>query len=391
MRTLVVSDLHLGAHSGNDVLRYASHRAALLAAVADCDRLLILGDLLELRHGPEREALAAADPILAEVGAALRPGGEVLLSPGNHDHRLLDPWIERRARDGSPPPLGLETEVQIAPGDALDRIARRLAPAPLRVLYPGVWLRDDVYAMHGHYADVHLTLPTLERLGAGVMGRVLGAGGAGPASAEDYEAVLAPMYAWIDAVAQRVDPSRGGHLNGGSVRGWQAMTGPGRRSLRGRVMALGYPALIAALNRAGIGPLCTELSGAALRRAGLRGAEEAAARLGVSADHIIFGHTHRAGPLPGDARAEWVTAAGARLFNSGCWVREPSFLGADPASSPYRVGFAVWVGGSGPPELVNLLDRVAPGVTAPAAPAVPASPAAPAGPDAALSPPPARA
>ena len=368
MRTLVVSDLHLGAHSGRDVLRGAHDRAPLLAAAAECDRLLVLGDLLELRHGPEREALEASRELLTELGAVLGPDREVIVCPGNHDHHLLTPWLDRRARDAVPPPLGLETAVEIAPGDSLAAIVRRLAPARLRVAYPGVWLRDDVYALHGHYADLHLTIPTIERLGAGVMRRMVAIPDAGPACAEDYEAALAPLYAWIHAVAQRVDPARGGHLNGGSVRGWQAMTGSGRRSLRRQAIGVAFPAVIAGLNRAGLGPLRPELSTAALRRAGLRGLEEAVARLGVGgaaangaggpprAAHVIFGHTHRAGPLSGDDRAEWVTASGIQLVNSGCWVQEPSFLGPDPRSSPYRVGFAVWVGDDGPPELVNLLD-----------------------------------
>jgi hypothetical protein len=156
-------------------------------------------------------------------------------------------------------------------------------------------------------------------------------------------------------VAQRVEADRGGHLNAGSVRGWTAMTGSGRRSLRGRGIALALPVAIAALNRAGVGPMRAEVSTPALRRAGLRGLEEAVARLGVPARHVIFGHTHRAGPLPGDDPAEWLTASGIQLVNSGCWVGEPSFLGPDPRTSPYRVGFAVWVGDDGAPELVNLL------------------------------------
>ncbi len=158
-------------------------------------------------------------------------------------------------------------------------------------------------------------------------------------------------------MAQRIDPARGGSLHGGSVRGWHALTGPGRRGLRRRSAALAFPVVVAALNRAGLGPLRAELSGPALRRAGLRGIEEASARLGVAAEHVIFGHTHRAGPLPGDDPGEWTTAAGTSLTNSGCWVQEPAFTAADPGRSPYRVGFAVWVGESGPPELVNLLDR----------------------------------
>jgi hypothetical protein len=136
-----------------------------------------------------------------------------------------------------------------------------------------------------------------------------------------------------------------------------ALTGPRRRrDLRRRALALAYPALVAGLNAARIGPFDSELSGAALRRAGLRGVEEACRRLGVRAGHVIFGHTHRAGPLPGDDQWEWRTAAGTRLINSGCWVSEPSFLGAEPRRSPYRVGFCVTLEDDGPPVLSNLLD-----------------------------------
>ena len=59
---------------------------------------MLLGDVLELRHGPVREALAAAREPLTELGAALPAGAEVVIVPGNHDHDLLDPWAERRRR-----------------------------------------------------------------------------------------------------------------------------------------------------------------------------------------------------------------------------------------------------------------------------------------------------
>ena len=57
MRTLIVSDLHLGSVSGTDLLRRVELRAALLDAVADVDRVVLLGDALELRHGPMREVM----------------------------------------------------------------------------------------------------------------------------------------------------------------------------------------------------------------------------------------------------------------------------------------------------------------------------------------------
>jgi hypothetical protein len=355
VHTLVVSDLHLGVHSGGDVLRQDDVRGTVMGAVADVDRLVLLGDVLELRHGPVRDAVAAARVPLTELGSALPPTAEVVIVPGNHDHDLLDGWAERRGREASAPPLALSTDVRFRDDELLGLMAGWLGAERVRVAYPGVWLRDDVVAVHGHYLDVHLAIPSLERLAAGVMTRIAALGPDGPASIEDYELILAPIYAWIRALADRLPPARGGRLHTGSSRGWTALTGSGP-GLRRRLAGAGYPVAIAALNRAGLGPLGRDLSGPALRQAGLRGVEESLARLGVAAPYVIFGHTHRAGPLPTDDAADWRTAAGGRLINTGCWVQDSSFTGRDPSRSPYRPGFAVRLGESGPPELVNLLD-----------------------------------
>jgi hypothetical protein len=351
-----VSDLHLGTHGGRDVLRGQRAGSKLREAVAAADRLVLLGDVLELRHGARRDALAVAERPLTELGAALRPGTEVCIVPGNHDYALLADWLERRDRSAArPPEIGLQEELDVQAGDTLARLTGWLEPGAVRVFYPGVWLRDDVYATHGHYVDLHLTMPTLERLAAGVMSRIVSLPPGGPQTIGHYEAALSPIYGWIDSVAQRIAPELGGHLHGGSVRGWRALRG---RDLRRRAVAAAFPAVVFALNRAGLGPLRADLSGAALRRSGLRAIDEVTGRLGVSADYVIFGHTHRAGPLPGDDQSEWRTHAGTRLINSGCWVDEPAFAGANPTRSPYRVGFAVWVDDSGPPTLTNLLDGV---------------------------------
>ncbi len=66
---------------------------------------------------------------------------------------------------------------------------------------------------------------------------------------------------------------------------------------------------MAALNRAGIGPLRAEISAVELRGAGLRAMGEVAARLGLGDAHVVFGHTHRPGPLPSDDEEEWPAAA----------------------------------------------------------------------------------
>ena len=163
MRTLILSDLHLGSVSRSDLLRRGEVRARLLDAVADVERVVLLGDVLELRHGPPREALAAARPLFEELGAALA-GGELVVLAGNHDHALVEPWLARRSERFEPRPLGLEQSIDAGESSMLEQLAEWAGPARLSSSYPGIWLRPDVYATHGHYLDCHLTIPTLERL-----------------------------------------------------------------------------------------------------------------------------------------------------------------------------------------------------------------------------------
>jgi hypothetical protein len=319
---------------------------------------VLLGDTLELRHGPLQQTLGAAGPVLAELGRTLGSEREVVIVPGNHDHMLLRAWFERRAVAGDPPPLGLSSEVEWRDGDALGAVAGFLRPARVRVAYPGVWLREDVYATHGHYGDRHNPAPIIERLGAGMMARLVPEVAGGPVTAEDYEATLRPMYAWIDAVAQGRVQERG--HDSMQVRMWRDLTGPAsggrlrRAGLRGA-----FPVAVAALNRARLGPLEADVSAPRLRQAGLRGFGTVVDRLRIHASYVLFGHTHRAGPLPGDEPGEWTAPSGASMINTGSWISEPSFVGADAGSSPYRPGFCVIVEDPEPasqPVLRNLLD-----------------------------------
>src|SRR5438067_2944347 len=68
MRTLLLSDLHLGSAARTDLLSRAHVRARLVEAVSGADRVVLLGDVLELRHGPARDALAVALPFFADLG-----------------------------------------------------------------------------------------------------------------------------------------------------------------------------------------------------------------------------------------------------------------------------------------------------------------------------------
>jgi hypothetical protein len=363
MRTLVISDLHLGAGSGVDVLRYSGPRAALIDALGDIDRLVLLGDVLELRHGPRRDALAVAQPFFEELGRSFA-GREIVVLAGNHDHALVESWL--RSRDESPASEPLALEQRFSAEEASSMLATLAAwakPAHLSAAYPGIWLRPDVYATHGHYLDCHLTIPTMERLGIGMTARALRRSTDTFATVGDYEAVTGPVFAWIDAVARQAPT--GETLNGQStVRIWRALggdRGSGRSGidLRARALAGAFPFAIAALNRVGLGSFNADISAPELRRAGLRAMGEVAARLGLEDAYVIFGHTHRAGSLPGDVSAEWRGPAGARLLNSGCWTYDAYFVTDTPGESPYWPGGSVLVDDecpSTPPVLRRLLD-----------------------------------
>ena len=360
MRTLVISDLHLGLRAGAEVLRRPAALDVLVERLADVDRLVLLGDTLELRHGPTREALAIAEPVLRAIGGALGADRQVVIVPGNHDHAIGAGWLDWRGRRQVPDPLALDERVA---ADRASWIAKRLAtflaPASVEVAYPGLWLRDDVYATHGHYADIHLTVPTLERLAAGAMARMVGAI-PDPATPDDYESVLAPLYALSQASAQRGAAGRGAIGSRTAASAWRALSGRGRASrLRSRALAIPFRLGVLAVNRAGLGPVQAGIGVQDLRRGGLAATIEAARRLRLSPAHLVFGHTHRTGRLPGDPASEWRTPGGTQLHNAGNWIFDPLFMGRGPdGSSPYWPGGAVVVQQDGPPRLERLLADV---------------------------------
>ena len=134
----------------------------------------------------------------------------------------------------------------------------------------------------------------------------------------------APVFAWRDAVAR--DAHTGAALNGmATVAAWRALGGgssdadaaevPSRRraprrgsarELRRRALVAGFPLAVAALNRAGVGPLRADISGGELRRAGLRGDGGGGRRGSVSATPTWCSATPTApGRCEGDDEHEW--------------------------------------------------------------------------------------
>jgi Calcineurin-like phosphoesterase len=318
--TAVISDLHLGKRNGSDLLRRPELRALLMAELERVDHLVLLGDTIELRDAPLAGALQSATPLFEELGETL-PGRRVTVVPGNHDYQLARPWLGRRPADR---PLGLEELSVIRPRDPLHRLARSMPRTELVLAYPGLWLREDVYATHGHYLDCHARVLTFECMARMVSERLVRAPSGGYRAPPDYEAVLSPLYRLLFALAQ--SPSARVPMNGGKalVRRSESVAGE-----RGRKRG----------------------------RTGIRAMAEVVERLGVDARHILFGHLHSPGPLPGDT-ASWRTAAGTQLVNTGSWVYEPGYLGETQAESPDWPGTCAFLERGRPPELRSLLRRL---------------------------------
>jgi len=349
--TAVLSDLHLGAVSGRDVLRLSAARGRLQGALADADRVVVLGDLLELREQPVARVLEAAEPALAALGEACR-GKEVLVVPGNHDHHLADAFLDRlRLEDAK---LGLEQRAEAGghPG-LLGRLAELLGDAALSLAYPGVWLRDDVYATHGHQVDVHMTVPRPEAIMASAMRRVTLR--RAPGSPADYEAILDPLYSLFHGIAQASSHTTMEKTSGASRTAWRMLQAGGLGGFAVGRMAV--PAGVLALNAAGFGPFRSHISGAELRDSGLRAMAEAVERMGIEASHVLFGHTHRPWPLSGRDH-DWRAQTGALLHNTGSWYHEGSLISDAGPSSPYWPGWVTWLGDEGPPHLENVLGDV---------------------------------
>ncbi len=96
LSTAIVSDLHLGLASGNDLVRRQPVLEALLGGLAQADEVVLLGDVVELRERPVTQVLADALPVLRRIGEALS-GKRITIVPGNHDHYLARGLIDATA------------------------------------------------------------------------------------------------------------------------------------------------------------------------------------------------------------------------------------------------------------------------------------------------------
>jgi predicted phosphodiesterase len=356
MRTLLISDLHLGSRFDGDLLRREHFRELLRPELEAADQVILLGDAIELRDRPLGNVLEIARPFLAWL-AELAEGRRVVLVPGNHDHHLVAPWLDARRMNGAQP-LGLEQFAKPDLGLAAE-IARLAPGVKLELAYPGIWVGPRVYATHGHYLDCHITVPTYERLSIAVVERLSGALPEGLRSVDDYESVQAPLYGLLYSVAQSGRRTQRALGENSSARVWEAVHGrDGRRpGIRGRLLgSVVLPGAVTLLNRLGLGPLHWDISIEEIKAAGVRAMRELVARLAIDADHVIFGHTHRRGPLDGEPG--WEASNGARLLNTGSWVYARALLRPTSRGSVFWPGTVAVVDDDGPPRLLHLLDEL---------------------------------
>jgi UDP-2,3-diacylglucosamine pyrophosphatase LpxH len=333
VRTLVVSDLHLGARLGRDVLRRPAALEALLAAVGDADRLVLLGDVVELLEERPGRALEAAEPILRAIGARVGAGREILVVPGNHDRLLVRDHLRARGV-----PAALDARVPPDATPHLERLTRWLGPAAVEVRYPGAWLADGIWATHGHYLDRHLLPESAYGVARGLLGRLPRDG----ARVVDYERPGGPSLTRLEALTRWLP------------RPVAAALDDVAEVLRAATMPARAPRLTL-----GLAPLPARMLGLQMRRASIPALARVVHRLGVDADWVVFGHVHRTGPLPGDDTGAWQSPAGRpRIVNTGCWVWEPLLLHRAAPPHPYWPGGCVCLDDGGEPRAAGLLDHL---------------------------------
>jgi hypothetical protein len=335
VRTLVVSDLHLGARLRRDVLRRREPLEALLDALDGVDRLVLLGDVVELSEGRPAQAMEVARPVLRSIGGRLGAEREAIIVPGNHDRELVRPWILGRsmspAADAPVPPDATPL---------LAEVSGSLAPARVRVHYPGVWLGEGVWATHGHYLDRHLLPESAFGIARGLLGR-LPRDGAEPF---DYERAGGPSLTRLEAFLIRWLP-----------RPLATVVEDASEFLRAATM----PAVPRRMFSPRIAPFTARLLGAQMRRASIPALARVVHRLGVDADWVVFGHVHRTGPLAGDDPRRWRGPGGLpRIVNSGSWVYEPLLLHRARPPHPYWPGGAVLIEAGRDPQAIGLLDHL---------------------------------
>jgi hypothetical protein len=394
MTTACLSDLHQGAWQLNDLLRYPFFINRLTNALEGVDEVVLLGDVLELRFQRVDEALRAARPFFTALGEALRhrsrlrQPARVVYVAGNHDHHFALQLIEREQEEaierGDPQAYRFSGRVRVPPEAFIIRELRAMLGPHVAVEFAYSYARLETQtgpalALHGHYLDLHLASPG-ERLLALVQQALTAYQlDALPPGFDLYEAVLRPQFELLYWIGQ--SPA------GAQVQSnlWRRLRGDDRqipRSVVGRVKRIAARRALR-VAEALAGAAAHQLTERVLKGdvslispARATDAEEGIAALMASLRalqpeifalekwqsppaHIIFGHTHRAGPLAGqDSPQCWrVTWAGRAvdLWNCGSWLYDSERALTEEYYRTRWPGTLVLIPDGEPPRIVSLL------------------------------------
>jgi UDP-2,3-diacylglucosamine pyrophosphatase LpxH len=377
--TAILSDLHLGAAHGDDLLRYPFFCNLLREQLDGIDHIVLLGDILDLRFQQLEEALLIATPFLTMLGNVLRSARHprVTYIPGNHDHhyavRLMEAEQEQAIESGEP----YRFRQVIAPPHFF--LSRQLA----RMIGGGVAVRlayfydtlnsseGKMLLTHGHYLDLHLgTAPA--RLLSLVQATIAAAGQTVEALSPDlYEAILRPQYEVLHWIGQ--SPG-GGQIQS---RIYERLRGGAPASTRLSQIRQ------AALRRAAsvgtrVGVALAETLANRLIKGGLSltsPAREAQAEETIHAfnltlealepylpsdiHYVIFGHTHRPGPLDNvDLPDRWKVKLRDQqtlVMNSGSWLYDAGKARRSDYHPQRWPGTFILIPEQGPPRLVETL------------------------------------
>ncbi len=97
MRSLVISDTHLGAWTGDDLLAYAWAREPLRPELERADEVVLLGVFVDLLFATLEHAFERANGFV-ELLAQTLAGKRLVWLAGNHDHHILVRRLESADR-----------------------------------------------------------------------------------------------------------------------------------------------------------------------------------------------------------------------------------------------------------------------------------------------------
>ena len=312
MRTLVVSDLHLGAWTGDPLLSRPFARERLAPHLDDVDELVLNGDVFDFLFSTVEKAFEAADPFF-DLLAERMSGRRVVFLAGNHDHHIV-------VRD-----LRTAVECRVANGHWGDTghrnffqryMDRKMPDVETSCAYP-YHLAGDVLISHGHYLDAHVGGSVANRMMARATWSIAGGRPMDQLQVADYESVIVPLTELLFTVAQL-------------PRGTAAQMSFQEDLERiGKVLGLVARAKHAMRHAVGRNGTATAVPGSPARAssptaevpAQLAAYAKVVRNLGwdrVATKHV-FSHTHQ--PLAGVTDP---ACPGVRFWNTGSWIYEPS-------------------------------------------------------------------